>query len=310
MRMDDGELRWISVNARALREGGGDQRRGVDVRRRDRAAHVAADAARERGGRGGGARRARDGARRNHAVRDHRHRRRRADHRLQRRRRAHARLPRRGSSSAATTRSSSTTGRSSSVCSASSASRSDPCSDTVRATTTPTRATGRSCAPTASSCPCRSPSRRSARRDGALTGYLGIGRDITAERQAARELRDAEERFRNAFDQAPIGKALVSPDGRFTRVNGALCGILGYTEQELLGTSFQSLTHADDLEADLEQHAPRARGPERGVLDGEALPACERRTTSGRSSASRSCATRPASRSISCRRSRTSASRS
>ena len=45
--------------------------------------------------------------------------------------------------------------------------------------------------------------------DGTLTGYLGIGRDITAERQAARELRDAEERFRNAFDQAPIGKALV-----------------------------------------------------------------------------------------------------
>ena len=61
--------------------------------------------------------------------------------------------------------------------------------------------------------------------DGTLTGYLGIGRDITAERQAARELRDAEERFRNAFDQAPIGKALVSPDGHFTRVNTALCRI-------------------------------------------------------------------------------------
>src|SRR6185436_10951882 len=66
--------------------------------------------------------------------------------------------------------------------------------------------------------------------DGTLTGYLGIGRDITAERQAASELRDAEERFRNAFDQAPIGKALVNPDGRFTRVNSALCSILGYGE--------------------------------------------------------------------------------
>ena len=88
---------------------------------------------------------------------------------------------------------------------------------------------------------------------GALTGYLGIGRDITAERQAARELRDAEERFRNAFDQAPIGKALVSADGSFTRVNGALCGILGYDEQELLGRTFQSLTHPDDLEGDLDE---------------------------------------------------------
>jgi diguanylate cyclase (GGDEF)-like protein/PAS domain S-box-containing protein len=87
---------------------------------------------------------------------------------------------------------------------------------------------------------------------GALTGYLGIGRDITAERQAARELRDAEERFRNAFDKAPIGKALVSPDGRFTRVNSALCSILGYSEPELLETTFQTLTHPDDLDADLD----------------------------------------------------------
>lgn len=88
---------------------------------------------------------------------------------------------------------------------------------------------------------------------GELTGYLGIARDITAERQAARELRDAEERFRNAFDQAPIGKALVAPDGHFMRVNSALCDILGYSEQTLLDTSFQTLTHADDLDADLEQ---------------------------------------------------------
>ena len=54
---------------------------------------------------------------------------------------------------------------------------------------------------------------------GTLTGYLGIGRDITAERQAARELREAEERFRIAFDKAPIGKARVSTEGRFMRVN-------------------------------------------------------------------------------------------
>jgi diguanylate cyclase (GGDEF)-like protein/PAS domain S-box-containing protein len=89
--------------------------------------------------------------------------------------------------------------------------------------------------------------------DGVLTGYLGIGRDITAERQAAHELRDAEERFRNAFDQAPIGKALVSPDGRFMRVNDALCRITGRSEPDLLATTFQELTHPDDLEPDLAQ---------------------------------------------------------
>jgi PAS domain S-box-containing protein len=34
-------------------------------------------------------------------------------------------------------------------------------------------------------------------------------------------------------------------------VNRALCEILGYTEEELLATDFQSLTHPDDLEQDL-----------------------------------------------------------
>jgi diguanylate cyclase (GGDEF)-like protein/PAS domain S-box-containing protein len=89
--------------------------------------------------------------------------------------------------------------------------------------------------------------------DGALIELQTVERDITAERQTARELREAEERFRNAFDQAPIGKALVSPDGRFTRVNSALCRITGYPEADLLATTFQSLTHPDDLGADLER---------------------------------------------------------
>jgi diguanylate cyclase (GGDEF)-like protein/PAS domain S-box-containing protein len=80
-----------------------------------------------------------------------------------------------------------------------------------------------------------------------------VARDITADRHAARELREAEERFRNAFDQAPIGKALVSTEGRFMRVNAALCRITGYSEQDLLGTTFQTLTHPDDLDADLDQ---------------------------------------------------------
>jgi diguanylate cyclase (GGDEF)-like protein/PAS domain S-box-containing protein len=88
--------------------------------------------------------------------------------------------------------------------------------------------------------------------DGTVVELQTVARDITAERHAAEELREAEERFRNAFDQAPIGKALVSTEGRFTRVNAALCRITGYDEGDLLGTTFQSLTHPDDLDADLE----------------------------------------------------------
>ncbi len=62
---------------------------------------------------------------------------------------------------------------------------------------------------------------------------------------------EAEERFRAAFDNAPIGMALVAPDGRWLKVNRALCELTGYAETELLVSTFQSITHPDDLHTDL-----------------------------------------------------------
>ena len=65
-------------------------------------------------------------------------------------------------------------------------------------------------------------------------------------------LRESEARFRGAFDSAPIGMALVCTDGRWLQVNDSLCRIVGYTSDELLATDFQTITHPDDLDADLE----------------------------------------------------------
>lgn len=70
-----------------------------------------------------------------------------------------------------------------------------------------------------------------------------------AEKHAA-ILQESEERFRSAFDYAAIGMALVSQEGRWLQVNRSLCSIIGYSEQELLTTDIQSVTHPDDL-ADL-----------------------------------------------------------
>jgi diguanylate cyclase (GGDEF)-like protein/PAS domain S-box-containing protein len=64
----------------------------------------------------------------------------------------------------------------------------------------------------------------------------------------AQELAESEERFRSAFDYAAIGMALVSTDGRWLQVNRALCNIVGYTEEEMLASDFQSLTHAHDVD--------------------------------------------------------------
>jgi PAS domain S-box-containing protein len=76
--------------------------------------------------------------------------------------------------------------------------------------------------------------------------------EIGEPRRQRQELAEAEERFRSAFDNAPIGMALVAPDGRWLKVNRAICEITGYSETALLTRTFQSITHPDDLDADLE----------------------------------------------------------
>jgi diguanylate cyclase (GGDEF)-like protein/PAS domain S-box-containing protein len=58
--------------------------------------------------------------------------------------------------------------------------------------------------------------------------------------------------FLNAFQYAPIGIALVDLDGSWLKVNPSLCKLLGYTEVEFLKTTFQELSHPDDLQMDLE----------------------------------------------------------
>ncbi len=53
--------------------------------------------------------------------------------------------------------------------------------------------------------------------------------------------------FRAAFEHAAIGMAIVDLSGRFLDVNRALCRIVGYAAEELLGSDFQSIAHPDDL---------------------------------------------------------------
>ena len=75
--------------------------------------------------------------------------------------------------------------------------------------------------------------------------------DIAERKRHEQALAEAEERFRSAFDNAPIGMTLVSPNGRFIKVNQALCELTGYAETALLVRSFQAITHPDDLDSDL-----------------------------------------------------------
>ncbi len=76
--------------------------------------------------------------------------------------------------------------------------------------------------------------------------------EATERGRAQQALQQGETRFHSAFDHAPIGIALLSPEGRWLQVNPSLCDLLGYTEDELLSMDFRATTHPDDLAAGIE----------------------------------------------------------
>lgn len=80
-------------------------------------------------------------------------------------------------------------------------------------------------------------------------------------RESVKRIAAAEQRFRTAFEAAPIGMALSDLDGRFIQVNDALCAISGYTREELEEMSFSDLSHPAD--------AGRNEEMMRSLLDGE-----------------------------------------
>jgi PAS domain S-box-containing protein len=80
---------------------------------------------------------------------------------------------------------------------------------------------------------------------------IELNYDITERKENEEALQLSEKRFSNAFEYAAIGMALVSLDGRWLKVNQALCNSIGYTVGELSNKTFQEITHPDDLEADL-----------------------------------------------------------
>ncbi|MCZ7383073.1 MAG: PAS domain S-box protein [Candidatus Methanoperedens sp.] len=90
---------------------------------------------------------------------------------------------------------------------------------------------------------------------GEVDAVMGITRDITERKRAEEKLQESEKRFRAAFDFSGSGMAIVSTDGHWLRVNKNLCKIVGYSEDELLKTTFQAITHPDDLPKNIEsQH--------------------------------------------------------
>jgi PAS domain S-box-containing protein len=75
----------------------------------------------------------------------------------------------------------------------------------------------------------------------------GAVADVTAQKTAQEVLARSEARFRQLFELAPIGVAVVDFTGKFLEVNPALCKFLGYSREELLTMSAADVSEPEDM---------------------------------------------------------------
>ena len=90
---------------------------------------------------------------------------------------------------------------------------------------------------------------------GNIVGSVSVVEDITKNVRAREALAQSEQRFRSFFEVASLGIAQTDPrEERYLQCNEAYARITGYSQSELIGMSFQKLTHPDDRQRDLENY--------------------------------------------------------
>ena len=96
--------------------------------------------------------------------------------------------------------------------------------------------------------------------NGKIIGVVLVFRDQSEELAHLRALQESELRFRTIFNSIPVGIAQVSLDFHFQFVNPAFCGMLGYTEKEMVGKHIKDITHSDFVESNLNHQGKLVNG--------------------------------------------------
>lgn len=86
-----------------------------------------------------------------------------------------------------------------------------------------------------------------------IVGIQSAVIDITRAKSAENALRASEDRFRQVFENGPVGMALIQPDFKILGINNAFGRILGYSADEAVGTSLSTLILPDDLQRFVQQ---------------------------------------------------------
>ena len=87
--------------------------------------------------------------------------------------------------------------------------------------------------------------------DGKCKRLYGLFQNIDVDVKRRNELERQKELFRQTFEFAPNGMALISLEGKWLQVNQQVCAMLGYTKEELSEITFQDITHPEDLDLDM-----------------------------------------------------------
>jgi PAS domain S-box-containing protein len=88
-------------------------------------------------------------------------------------------------------------------------------------------------------------------RDAGVRGANAASRRTALGQSTASQPEATETRYRAIFEQAAVGMAQMSLEGRWLSVNRRLCAIVGYSADELRSMTWRDITHPDDLDADL-----------------------------------------------------------
>lgn len=89
-------------------------------------------------------------------------------------------------------------------------------------------------------------------KNGKVVSVNGLFQDVDSETRLNQKLKLQEEQFRQTFEFAAIGMAIVGLNGKWVQVNKSITKMLGYTEAELMQLTFQDITHPEDLKNDLD----------------------------------------------------------
>jgi diguanylate cyclase (GGDEF)-like protein/PAS domain S-box-containing protein len=95
---------------------------------------------------------------------------------------------------------------------------------------------------------------------GEVTGYEGIIEDVTERKRATEALQRSERHFRSLIENALDTITILAADGTITFESPSVQRVLGYSPEDLVGTSVFDYIHPDDLDLVREVFASKGRG--------------------------------------------------